>query len=72
MRRRRRFIGLIPMLIGIIGIMRFNGDPRLLAPGAAGVTFHGAQVLGLIGSGACLGCGLVLVVLGSLKLRDDK
>jgi hypothetical protein len=70
MRRRRVRMGVIVSIIGIFELIRFNGDPRLLAPGAAGVMFHGADVLGLLVSGVCLGLGFAALS-GLFKLRGE-
>jgi hypothetical protein len=70
MRKRRLYVGTYLLLIGSAGIVRFNGDPRLLAPGAPGITFHGAGVLGLIGSGICLGVSFAALS-GLFKFRDE-
>ena len=70
MRKQRVISGVLALLIGGFLLDKFNGDPRLLAPGTSGRIFNGGEVLGLIVSGVCIGVGITLLA-GLLQRRTD-
>jgi hypothetical protein len=69
MRGPRIISAISALLFGILMFIRFNGDPRLLAPGASGRIFHGGEILGLVLSGVWIGTSITLLC-GSRRRRD--
>jgi hypothetical protein len=62
MNKRSRFAGLMLLLIGLMFLFRYLGQPRIQM-------LHGADIVGLTGCGACLGAGIVGLI-GRLKLPE--
>jgi hypothetical protein len=60
-RRIRIFVGMSMFVFGVPALLRQLGNPRIEA-------LHGADVLGLVGSGLVIGFGLGLL-LSKLMLR---
>lgn len=62
MRARSRFAGLAVSLMGVMFLLRSLGQPRVQM-------LHRADIVGLMGCGACLGVGIV-GLLGRLRLPE--
>ena len=53
---RNRKVGFVLLAFGLVALLRIPGNPRL-------ETLHGADIVALIGTGMCLGGGLVSLLL---------
>ncbi|HVT91543.1 MAG TPA: hypothetical protein VHD76_01765 [Bryobacteraceae bacterium] len=62
MEKRSRIVGLVLLLVGSVALISSLTKPRVQA-------LHGADILGLIGAGACLGVAL-FGLLGRLRIRE--
>jgi hypothetical protein len=63
MEKRSRIVGSILLIFGLMSLVSSLSKPRIGA-------LHGADILGLIASGACFGIALV-GLLGRLKIRNE-